>query len=426
MIELRPDQRTTVDKGKEILKRYNLLYMACEVRVGKSLMSMTIVKELNYQRVLFVTVKMAISSIEADYQKLGHKFMRFTVTNYEQIAKLNPADYDVTIFDEATKIAQYPKPGKFCKDAKKLVGKKPVILMSGTPTPESPSQIFHQLWISYYSPFSVHKNFYYWAKEYVKMYDIKDGRGNIIKRQHKQKWLGGFSVTDYSEGIEDKIKEITKHYTVTLSQAEAGFSSPVIEEILEIDIDPRIYKLMDVLKKDKVYKMKCGDTLVADTPAKMQSLFHQLSSGTVISNEQNRHVLDESKIKYIKWKFAGQKVAIYYKFIEEGNLIRKYFPNNTDVPEIFNASSDCAFVCQFVSGRMGVNLSTADSLIAYNIDFSATTYFQFRARMQSQTRQKASNLYWIFSKKGIERHVYKSVCSKKNFTLNFFNRIYGD
>lgn len=409
-IVLREDQKITVEKGYAILKRYNLLYLAVEVRCGKTIMSMHIAKMMGWRRVCFITKKMAVSSIKSDYLKFGHEFINFTITNYEQTPNLFP-EYDGFICDEASVLSAYPKPGVYCKATKKLIDKKPVILMSGSPTAESPSQIFHQLWVSYYSPFSIYKNFFAWAKEYV----------TITK-----KYFNGFQFNDYSKGKEDKIKEITSHYTVTLSQEEAGFKSHVDEEILWVDIDPKMYQLMNLLKKQKVYQMKNGNHIVADTPVKMQSLFHQVSSGTVITEEDSRHTLDESKAKFIKQKFAGKKIAIFFKFIEEGNLLRKYFPLNTSVPEIFNERDDVTFICQVVSGRMGVNLSSADALVMYNIDFSATTYFQARARMQSQTRTKASKLYWIFSKNGLEKHVYDAVCRKKNFTNNFFLKVIND
>jgi hypothetical protein len=409
MIQLREDQRRTVDKGLEILKRYNLLYLAAEVRTGKTIMAMTIAKEIGWRKVCFITKKMAISSIKSDYQKLGHTFQVFDVLNYEQAAKLHPL-YDGFICDEATSISAYPKPGVYCKAIKKVVGKSPVILMSGTPSPESYSQIYHQLWISYYSPFSPYKNFYAWAKDYV----------NIGK-----KFFKGLSFNDYSSAKDNEIKEVLSHYIVTLSQQEAGFKSEVDEEIIWVDIDERLYKLMAILKKDKVYRMKAGNYIVADTPAKMQQLFHQISSGTVISDDGVRHTLDESKARFIKNKFAGQKIAIYYKFIEEGNLLRRMFPMHTDIPEVFNDRNDVVFICQVVSGRMGVNLSTADSLVMYNIDFSATTYFQVRARMQSQTRTKASKLFWIFSRNGLEKHVYNAVSKKKPYTLSYFKKDFG-
>jgi hypothetical protein len=402
---LRPEQRTTVDAGKIILKRYNLLYMACEVRVGKTIMSITIVHELGFKHPCFITKKMALSSVEGDYAKSGLQFSSFKATNFEQVPNLHPV-HDVYIIDEAVSCGAYPKPGKYTKDLKQLIGKKPIILMCGSPTPESPSQIFHQFWLSEYSPFSVHKNFYFWAKEYVNV---------------KKKFVHGFQINDYSNANEAKIKEVTKHYMVTLSQEEAGFTSMVEEDILWVPINNQIYQLMDRLKKDKVYKLKSGDHILCDTPVKMQSVFHQLSSGT-IKIEEKRIVLDESKAWFIKTKFAGQKIAIFYCFIAEGELLRKHFPMHTDDPELFNKSNQYTFICQVISGRMGINLATADCLVMYNIGFSATSYFQSRARMQSQARKTASKLYWIFSEHGIEKFVYKAVSKKMDFTINYFKK----
>ncbi len=405
MITLRPEQRKCVDDGLVILRRHSLVYLAAEVRTGKTLMSLTMAKEAQWTKVCFITKKMAIPSIESDYEKLGHKFIKFTVTNFESVDKLIP-EYNGYIIDESTSCGAFPKPGVRTKAIKKLTGKHPIILMSGTPTPEGYSQIFHQFWVSYYSPFSIYKNFYEWAKEYV---DVKT------------KWIRGMQIKDYSHAKKDKIQDVIKHYMVTLSQEEAGFQSFVDEEILFVDIDPRMYSLMDVLKKNKVYKMKNGDYIVADTPVKMQTLFHQISSGTVIANE-NSYTLDESKVKFIKKVFIGKKIAIFYKFIKEGELLRSYFPNHTNSPEEFNEFRDKTFICQIVSGRMGVNLKTADCLVMYNIDFSATSYFQARARMQDFTRTIAAKLYWIFSKYGLERQVYNAVAKKKSFTLDYFKR----
>lgn len=445
-MELRPEQRTTVDSGKTILSRYHLLYMACEMRTGKTFMGITICHELTLITICFITKKSALSGVVSDCQKMGYKFyesdiikmkgghpvilvgkngkFEITITNHEQVTKLTPK-FSVYIIDEAhSKLGAFPKPNIFAKEIKNLINKAYVILMSGTPTPESPSQIFHQLWISYYSPFSIFANFYKWAHEYVKQYNVRDGRGKVIKTQVKQKYIGGFSVNDYSEGLEDKIKEITKHYMVFLSQKEAGFTSVVKEEILYVKIDPRLYQLMRVLKKNKAYQMKNGDWLIADSPVKMQSLFHQISSGTVITDKQSL-ILDESKALFIKSRFAGRKIAIFYKFVAEGELLKKVFPDWTDDQEVFNKYPNKTFIKQIVSGREGTNLWSADDLIMYNIDFSATSYFQGKERSQFKDRKTDARLWWIFSEYGIERAVYKTVVGKKNFTLQYFNQ-YSD
>lgn len=404
---LRTEQRVTVDKAKKILSTLGIVYLACEIRVGKTAMSLTIANEgvrKKYDRVLFVTKKLAIPSIEADYKKLGYKY-HLRVINYEQLGKETPY-YNLIIADECHGLGAFAKPSLRTKELKRVMGSADLILMSGTPYPQTPSQVFHQFWPSELSPFaSKYKNFYAWAKDYV-----------VIKK----KFVNGWQINDYSHAKEDKVKEAIAPYLVTLSQEQAGFSSFVDEEIIEIDIDPQMYGLMKVLKKDKVYRMKkTGDTIVSDTPVKMQSLFHQISSGTV-KIEDKRYTLDTSKAQYIKDNFRGKKICIYFLFIQEGEVLRSFFPNHTDIPEEFNNSTDKVFIRQVVSGSMGVNLSTADVLIMYNIPFSAAIYWQVRGRMQVHERTIASKMVWLFSKHGLERSVYNAVLRKKDFTLDFF------
>lgn len=414
MIDLRPEQRVIVDKAKVILHTKGIVYIAGEVRTGKSPMGLMCAYESGWRRVCFITKKVAISGIEI-FEKSG-MFHELKITNYEQAHKLI-GHYDGYIIDEAHAMGAHPKPSNRAKVVKELTWEKPVILMSGTPTPETYSQIYHQFWISKNSPFKQYVNFYKWAKDFV---DVK------------QKRINGWPVNDYSRAKEAQIKLAIEPYMVHLSQEEAGFTQAVEERIEYVEIDKRMYRLMDVLKRDKIYTMKCGDVILADTPARLQSLFHQLSSGTVnitkFENEKEvktKHILDESKAWFIRGKYGAYKIAILYKFIAEGELLRRVFPNHTDDPYDFNRSESKVFIRQIVSGREGVDLSTADYLIMYNIDFSATSYWQGRARMQTKDRTKAAVLVWIFSQNGIEKLVYKAVSKKKNFTLNYFKREYG-
>ena len=76
---------------------------------------------------------------------------------------------------------------------------------------------------------------------------------------------------------------------------------------------------------------------------------------------------------------------------------------------------------QIVSGREGISLRNAHALVYYNIDFSATSYWQSRDRMTTKDRLK-NEVYWIFSKGGIEKDIYKAVIKKKDYTLTHFKR----
>ena len=85
---------------------------------------------------------------------------------------------------------------------------------------------------------------------------------------------------------------------------------------------------------------------------------------------------------------------------------------------------DLIFISQIQSGREGVNISSADALVFYNIDFSAVSYFQSRARIQTKDRTKDANILWIFSKVGIEDKIYKAVMDKTDYTINVFKKDY--
>ncbi len=81
----------------------------------------------------------------------------------------------------------------------------------------------------------------------------------------------------------------------------------------------------------------------------------------------------------------------------------------TTDPQEFAGSDSKWFLSQIQSGREGINLSTADALIMLNIDFSAVSYWQARARMQNKDREDASKVCWLFADGGIEEKIYKAV-----------------
>jgi len=88
----------------------------------------------------------------------------------------------------------------------------------------------------------------------------------------------------------------------------------------------------------------------------------------------------------------------------------------------FDESEKSCIALHIVSGREGISLKSADFLVYYNIDFSATSYWQSRDRMT--TKERACNkIYWVFSYGGIEEKVYERVKNKKDFTLSHFKRI---
>ena len=404
-MKLRSYQEEISTQATTILRQKKIVYIVAMVRTGKTLMALETAKKYGAKEVLFLTKKKAISSIEDDYKNFGYIF-NLTVINDESMHKLDDK-YDLVVHDEHHRFGSFPKPSKGAKEFKKRYSKLPMIFLSGTPHPESFSQIYHQFWVSDYSPFP-QTNFYKWAREYVSITEKNFGYGNI---------------KDYSNCNYDLIKPVIDPYLITFTQKEAGFTTNVQEHVLNVDMKPLTYSLCDTLKKDLVIRGK-HQNIVADTAVKLMQKLHQMYSGTIKFEDGTSTTIDNSKALFIQEHFKGKKIAIYYKFIAELNLLKETFGENltTDLEE-FN-TTDKNIALQFVSGREGISLKNADVLVAYNIDFSATTYFQFRDRLTTKERTE-NHLYWIFSRNGIEEKIYRAVTKKKNYTSTVFKKEYG-
>lgn len=405
-VEFRDYQEEIIDRGLEVIQSSRFLYLSMEVRTGKTLTALGICDKLrDVDRVLFLTKKKAISSITVDSDKLCPHY-ELWVQNYESIHKLPDLKWDVIVLDEAHGMSAMPKPSKRAKDVALLIAKnRPyVILLSGTPTPESYSQMYHQVYAIPKNPFSHYKNFYRFADDHV---------------DKKQRMINGVMVNDYSRG-KDTIINLMKPYTISYTQKEAGFESEIKEHVLRVRMDGSTYALANRLKRDLVIEGK-DEIILADTPVKLMMKLHQIYSGTIKFESGASMVLDTTKAEFIKQNFGNQKIGIFYKFKEELNALKSVFKDSltTELDE-FN-DSDKSIALQIVSGREGISLRNAISLVYYNIDFSATSYWQSRDRMTTKERTH-NDVYWVFSYGGIEDKIYQSVMSKKNYTLSHFKK----
>lgn len=414
-MQLRNYQTDIAKKGTEILNEHKIVYLCMEVRTGKTLTALKIAESYGngINNVLFVTKKKAIEKINKDFNESDIN-IGLEVTNYEQLSNvLEYQDlYNVIILDEAHCIGQYPRPAERTKILKEICKDKPIIYLSGTPSPESYAQFYHQFWISSYSPWNDFHTFYKWHKAY----GIR-----------KVKFIYNRAINDYSNVITSSVLQDIRPFVLTYTQEEAGFECPVIEEIIKVPMSISQKDLVNKIKKDKIAYIN-DKVITADTAVKEMQKIHQICSGTVIfDNGDYDNIKGSGKPNYLyfSYLFTDKKKAIFYKYIAEGILLKELYKNNiyTDPIEFSNAGSDAVFISQISSGREGIDLSTADCLIMYNIDFSAVSYWQARARLQTKDRVKPAIVYWLFTEGGIEEEIYKVVQGKKDFTLSHYKKI---
>lgn len=405
-IQFRDYQTKIIYEGAKIIKEHGFLYLAMEVRTGKTLTSLGIASKISSSNVLFLTKKKAISSIQNDFDLLMPSYS-LCVTNYESLHKIDPdMPWDLIICDEAHSMGAFAKPSKRAVQVKDLIAKTKanVILLSGTPTPESYSQMYHQVYGIPNNPFKEFKTFYKFCSKFV-----------IVKT----KMINSLVMNDYSNGMYTIIEEM-EPYTINYTQAEAGFIAETVEEVFEVELKESTYKLIKKLKRDLIVEGK-EEVILGDTPVKLMSKMHQLYSGTVKFESGKSMVIDTTKAEFIKEQWMGCQIGIFYKFKEELVALKQVFGDEltTELSVFEDTYKNIAL--QIVSGREGISLKKADYLVYYNIDFSATSYWQSKDRMTTKERPK-NEVFWIFSKGGIEEQIYKAVTKKKDYTLAHFKK----
>jgi len=404
-MKYRDYQIEIIKKATAVVYKSKFVYLSMQVRTGKTLTAMGVANNLNIGRMLFVTKKKAMSSIQEDYNKLNPNY-EIVIINYESVHKIQ-GKFDLIVLDEAHSMGAYPKPSKRAKQVKDiiLINRPYVILMSGTPTPESFSQMYHQVYSCPNNPFKHHTNFYKFAREYVNVF---------------QKKIGAMPHNDYTQGKETILDEM-KPYMISYTQKEAGFKVETIEKVLKVKMDFTTYQLIKKLKTDLVIKGKTGEVILADTGVKLMSKIHQMFSGTVKFESGKSLVLDTSKAEFIATQFKNKKLGIFYKFKAEYDALKSVLGDTltTELEEFKTTNKSIAL--QIVSGREGISLKEADYLVYYNIDFSALSYWQSRDRMTTKDSRK-NYVYWIFADNGIEDKIYKTVSKKKDYTLKHFEK----
>ena len=405
-MKFRDYQIQIIEKATAVISKHRFVYLSMQVRTGKTLTSLGVARKLNVSRALFVTKKKAISSIEEDYQKLKPQY-NLTCINYESLHKVE-GEFDFLVLDEAHTLGAYPKPSKRTKLVKELIKKNDpyVIIMSGTPTPESFSQMYHQVYGCPLNPFKEYKTFYKFAKEYV----------NVTQRI-----INSFYINNYDDGKPGILEEM-KPYMISYTQKEAGFKSEIKEHVLKVEMSELTYDWVKKMREDKLIEgKKTDEVILGDTEVKKMSKIHQLFSGTVKMESGKSMVTDLSKAKFIRTEFKNKKISIFYKFKAEYDALKQVYGDDltTELSEFNDTNKSIAL--QIVSGREGISLKEADCLVYYNIDFSALSYWQSRDRMTTKD-SKVSDVYWIFAERGIETKIYKAVTKKKDYTLRHFKK----
>ena len=230
-------------------------------------------------------------------------------------------------------------------------------------------------------------------------------------------------MNDYSNANKELILKEIEPYTVKITQKQAGFETQIEESVKYVQMEPFTYAIAKDIIDDGISQTETH-TILADTGAKKLSKLRQIYSGSVIGEEGEKWIFDKSKAEYIERNYKGSKIAIMYTFDAEGKMLRETFGDRaTDSPEKFNNNEDAVFIGQVRASREGVNLSTAEYLLFYGIDYASLSYLQARDRASFLGRRTNPRVHYIFALNGIEPRVLQRVRTKEDFTVSHFRSV---
>lgn len=400
-MKLYEHQEELIKQAAPILEKYKLVYIAAETRTGKTLAAIHLLKD-DFKKILVVTKKKAISSWNSDIKLSNVK--NFDVINYESIHKMDSKEYDVIVLDEAHSIGSYPKPSQRAKQLKEMAKDKSIVYLSATPSAETYSQIFHQLWVSSFTPFE-EKSFYKWYKNYGEEYSI---------------FINGMFIKQYKRSYEDMIMDKINHLIVTMTKEKANFDVFVNKKIHQVEVNEIYLNALDYFRNNRIITINENE-IVAETSASLLNKLHQLNGGTIKVDDKLSLIVSNHKVNYIKENLGNdEKIVILCNYIKERDLLLTRLTNSTDEVEKFKNGNYKYFIGHIKTFSEGVDFSYADSMIIYSLNFSATTYLQSKERLANKKRTKPIVVHYLFTKGGIDEHIYQAVSNKMNFTSSYY------
>ena len=248
-------------------------------------------------------------------------------------------------------------------------------------------------------------------------------------------WFDGKTIHSCDDGIplkqskvEDCIitidtnKEVVQGpFTIIRKRKNKDTGEDEIVEEVEDELELRRFET--ILKRDKC--LYIGDDLVtADGGSSMLSKASQISSGILIDDEKKTHILSDIKVREALKQFKGKRLAIFYFFVGEKELIKSVLGSDvTDNLADFQSGKSKHFMVHFISGKAGIRLADADELVMFNVPYSFEQWYQARQRRSALLKEgKELKVWWIMTTHGIEQKIFDVVEDKKDYTLQHYKR----
>jgi hypothetical protein len=388
-----PHQIQASEEIADRIERDSFAALAGAPRSGKTATAIRVCELLHFDSVLVFTPKAAIPGWHSEIERTGTK-AHITVTNYEQAHKLNKDDYDFVILDESHRLGNRGKPNKRFENIRRVAWHKPLLIMSGTMTIETPLAIYHQTAISKHGPFTLEFISFYKFFKYYGISNTMTVQGRTIEQYNRCK---------------ASLDECIADFVVTMTQEDAGIVGEAVDELHVVKLSPETKALIKQVR-DGVLEVNGKEVLFESIIAERLAI-HQLEYGGLKIGDEYWQAEHDEVADYILETFGDHEgLALMSHYVSTRNVFERKFKKARLLSS--NAHAE------------GVDLS-GYKLVVAGTDFSGARHAQRRERGINMMKRGDSIVHFIVTNGGISREVYKTVTDKKDFNLALYRRWRG-
>jgi len=358
--------------------------------------SLTIVKVMGDER----KRKQALNT-KADIYIINREMVVWLCEQYKQLP------FDMLVIDESSNFKS-PQTKRF-KALKKQRGVfSRVVLLTGTPAPNSLEDLWSQLYLldgglRLGRTITEYRNRYFLPAmtngHVVYSYKLKQGADKAIQRK-----------------ISDICMSMDPQAVQDVSTKQEGYVDRPIDILLTYDEQ----QLYDELERDLVLSLPDEDVISAANAATLSNKLLQLANGAIYTDEGDAVVIHKQKIKALQQiADKGDNLLVFYNFKHDKSAILSAFPEaqelaDDDTLKAWNRGEIKMLLAHPASAGYGLNLQQGGHVIVwYGLTWSLEQYLQANARLNRQGQTEIVVIYQLLTKGTIDTQVMRALKNKR-------------
>ena len=421
--------------AKEHIIRHAVAALFLDMGLGKTVITLTAIKELMYERfeiqkvLVIAPLRVARDTWPAEIRKWDHLAgLTYAVavgTQPERLAALRskadihiinrenvtwlveesglPFDYDLVVIDELSSFKSYrAKRFKSLLSVRRTV--KRIVGLTGTPS----SNGLMDLWAQF-RLLDLGERLGRYISRYRERYFLPDKRNAQVVFTYKLK-----------PGAEAEIYNAISDITISMKAEDYLDLPPCIHNVVKVALSEREGEVYERFRKEMVISLG-GEEIDAMNAAALSNKLLQMANGAVYDDRHTGHQIHERKLDALEDLIEaanGRPVMVCYWFRHDLERIRRRFPTVRELKtaqdiEDWNAGKIPVALVHPASAGHGLNLQYGGcTLVWFGLTWSLELYQQTNKRLHRQGQKNTVVIHHIVADGTIDELVLAALHHK--------------